>query len=354
MNPNWKKFVPAIGSPAIASAKDARSALTPNPSPEGEGSLDSLSGKLHAPKESSLRDEGLHPTVSIVIVTRNSAACVGSALASIRRQTYPADRLHTVVVDNGSSDGTVTLIRKQFPWVTLLSERNNQGFAGGCNIGMRAQSADYYALINPDAEIAPDWITTLVAVMEADRLIGVGGSKIYYGNSRVIQHAGGVVRANALTLHLGDQEVDHGQYDTQRDVDYVMGAALLIWGETARALDFLPEVYYPAYYEEVDFCTQVRRSGQRVVYVPEAVAHHADQKRPNSALSIRFLRLYHKQRYLYALRNMTTPEQRRAFRDAERLWRGQYSAHVRMRLLLSYCTLINWRWLIGRWWLLSV
>src|ERR1700694_4924074 len=120
------------------------------------------------------------PTVSIVIVTMNSAEFVGKALDSIQKQSYPADRLRTVVVDHASKDGTVERIRKDYSWVTVIAERVNHGFAGGNNIGMKAYPADYFALINPDVVLDANWLHNVIAVMEADPKIGVGGSKIFY------------------------------------------------------------------------------------------------------------------------------------------------------------------------------
>ena|SRR5579859_3469436 len=294
------------------------------------------------------------PTVTLVLVTMNSATFVGKALDSIRAQEYPADRVQVVVVDHDSHDGTQALIAQKYPWVKLVAEKVNHGFAGGNNVGMKRFPADYYALVNPDATIAPDWLQVLVNVMEADPTIGVAGSKIFYGDGKLLQHAGGMFRANALTFHLGDREPDSGQYDTMRDVDYVMGAAFVARGDLTRQLNYLPEDYFPAYFEEADFCTQVRRLGKRVVYVPKAVAWHDETHSGSGSFTAKFLRRYHKHRYLYALRNLTTHEEQVRFRDAERAWKRQYIKGFQARSLLLYSKLVNWRLLLRHPWLLSV
>jgi len=294
------------------------------------------------------------PTVSIIIVTMNSAAFVGKALDSIKALTYAADRVRTVVVDHASKDNTVALIRDGYAWVSLIAETVNHGFAGGNNVGMKRYPADYFALVNPDVVLDPNWLTHIIDVMDADANIGVGGSKIFYDGGQLLQHAGAMFHDNVLTYHLGDHEPDNGQYDVQRDVDYVMGAAMVSRGALTRELGYLPEDYFPAYYEEADFCTQVRRAGYRVVYIPKAVAYHDEKHSGSGTMSVTFLRRYHKHRYLYALRNLTTAEERLKFITMERDWRGKYANDRNSRMLLLYSKLINWRWLIRRPWLFRV
>ncbi len=292
------------------------------------------------------------PTVNIIFVTMNAARFVPKALQSIRAQTYPADRIHTIVVDNHSHDETVAILKRDFPWVELIEEKSNHGFAGGNNIGMRAREADYFALINPDAVLDPNWLTNIIDVMENDATIGVAGSKVFYSDGLTLQHAGGMFRENALTYHLGDHEHDNGQYDTLRDVDYVLGAAFMTRGKLARQLNYLPEAYFPAYYEEAEYCTRVRKLGFRVVYVPTAVAWHDEKISGSGKMTFRFLRLYHRHRYLYALRNLTTPEERERFIQAERAWRNQYAYTLNARLLLWYSKLAHWRLILRDPWLL--
>lgn len=293
------------------------------------------------------------PTINFIFVTMNAAPFVAKALRSIQAQTYPAERIHTIVVDNNSHDLTVSIIKKDFPWVELIAEKVNHGFAGGNNIGMHAHNADYFALINADAVLDPNWLTNIVNVMEAEPRIGVAGSKVFYSDGLILQHAGGMFRDNALTYHLGDHEHDNGQYNTMRDVDYVLGAAFMTRGQLARELGYLPEAYFPAYYEEAEYCTRVRKLGYRVVYVPTAVAYHDEKISGSGKMTLRFLRRYHRHRYLYALRNLTTAEERERFVKAERAWRRQYAYTLNARLLLWYSKMVHWRLILQDPWLLK-
>lgn len=295
------------------------------------------------------------PKVTLIIVTYNSAAIVGKTLESIKAQTYPEPLVQTVIVDNASQDNTVRLVRETYPWVTVIPETINHGFARGNNIALRRYHADYFALVNADVVLHPDWLAEIIRTMESDASIGVAGSKIFYGNRVLLQHTGGMFRENALTYHLGVNEFDIGQYDTQRDIDYAIGAAFVTRGGLARSLGYLPEAYF-MYFEEAEYCVRVRQAGRRVVYVPTAVAYHDEKHSQSGSFSLRFLLLYHRARYLFALRMMTTTGERQRFCRAEREWLRQSARDWRYRLLLLRSLLMNWPylktepWLIRVWW----
>lgn len=256
-----------------------------------------------------------------------------------------------MVVDNASSDGTAALVRRDFAWVNLIETGRNTGFAGGNNIGMKAYPAAYYALVNPDVVLDPGWLSALLTVMQADPSIAVAGSKVFYADGVRLQHAGAMFRDNALTYHLGDGETDHGQFDQLRDVDYVLGAAMLIRGSVAAQLDYLPEAYHPAYFEEAEFCYRARLAGYRVVYVPGAVARHDEAHSGSGKMTVRYMLRYHTRRYLFALRNFTSPAQREQFIIAERAWRRTNARGLRVNALLLVCKLANGRRLWGNGWL---
>ncbi len=294
------------------------------------------------------------PTVSLIIVTMNSAGFVGKALDSIQKLNFPRECLTTVVVDNISHDGTPDLIARDYPDVKLIRSDKNTGFAGGNNIGMRAFPADYYALVNPDVVLDSGWLRALVGVMEADSSIGVAGSKVFYADGERLQHAGAMFRGNALTYHIGDGERDNGQYDALCDCDYVIGAALLIRASVAAELNYLPEAYFPAYYEEAEFCWRTRQAGHRVVYVPQAVALHDEKHSGSGRLTLKYIRRYHTRRYLFAMRNFTTPEDRRRFTEAERAWRRENARGIRIGVLLAFCKLSNWRYILKNLWIPGV
>jgi hypothetical protein len=301
------------------------------------------------------------PSVAVILVTHCSARIVGQALDSIRALDYPPACVQVVVVDNASHDQTVPLIRQGFPEVQVMAARRNHGFAGANTLAMQRHPADYFALINPDVVLRPDWLRHAVAAMQADESIGVVGSKIFYRNRVLLQHTGGGLRDNLLTYHLGDGELDIGQYEVQRDIEYAMGAALLTRGSTAAALNYLPMAYF-MYYEEVEYCARARWGGWRVVYVPTAVAYHDERhslggaREQRTARHLRYLRRYHQSRYLFALRTLHTAADRQRFAGAERDWLRRMGSALRLRVFLGRCKLAHWRLLLRpeHRWLLAV
>jgi len=294
------------------------------------------------------------PTITAIVVTWNSSASVSHTLESIRAQRYSPGFVQTVVIDNASSDGTPALIRRNFPEVKLIAAGGNHGFARANNLAMRDCPADLFALVNPDAILHPDWLYAVVEAFHSTPEMGVLASKVFYSNRLLLQHTGGMVHPNALTYHLGDGEFDIGQYNEPYPVDYAIGAALVTRGDMAQRLGYLPEAYF-MYYEETDYCFQVRRAGYQVLYQPRAVAYH-DERHSYAYTGRRgkqFFERYHRSRYLFALRQFTTLEQRRAFIAAERVWLARSRLSLPDRWLLLRSKLSHWRKLMRNAWLLA-
>jgi len=104
-------------------------------------------------------------------------------LDSLRRVSWPADRLDVVLVDNASADGVVALVRDGYPEVTVLEAGDNLGFAGGCNLAMRdLAGVDHVALLNNDAVAEPGWLGPLVRAVESDPSVGAASSKVLFAD----------------------------------------------------------------------------------------------------------------------------------------------------------------------------
>lgn len=229
------------------------------------------------------------PTVALVIVAYHHADHLPATLAALDRLDYPAERLTTVVIDNGDGSSAEAArnwersraARQQIraearPAAPLLiiEPARNTGFAGGCNAGVAATQSDVVALINPDLEPRPDFLTRLVAPLH-DVAVGVVGAKLFYPDGRTIQHAGGYLDPHTLLAqHHGYAQHDRELFNTQRTVEFVTGAALALRRQTWNALGGLDEAFYPAYYEDVDLGLRVAQMGLEVRYEPRAVAVH--------------------------------------------------------------------------------
>jgi len=255
--------------------------------------------------------------VSIVVVSWNGEAYLGDCLDAILAQIGPDDEV--IVVDNASADGSVILVREHYPQVCLTENERNLGFAGGCNTGLRVAQGEALFILNQDAVLQVGWLDAMCTAL-ANRMVGVAGCKLLYPDGQTVQHAGGMIRwPRAISDHWGHGEQDDGRWDEPVDVDYVTGAA---WGfrrDTLEQVGELDEGFWPGYYEEVDYCFRVREAGLGIVYVPTAVAIHAESTTLSKG-SQAYLGAFHHGRLRFALKHLAAEQFLRDFAPAERAW----------------------------------
>lgn len=217
------------------------------------------------------------PTILCIILNWNGREDTLDCLASLTAVTYP--RLSTLVVDNGSTDGSVEAIRGAYPHIELIETGKNLGFAAGNNIGLRhalAQGADYVLLLNNDTVVDPDFIEQLVTVAQENDRIGIVGPTIYYhSHPNTIWSAGGAIDwRRGWTWMVGLDEKDKGQFGTTpRPVDFVTGCALMISRRALESAGLLDERFF-MYYEETEWCVRVARAGFEIRHVPAARIWH--------------------------------------------------------------------------------
>ena len=122
------------------------------------------------------------PFVSIIIVNYNGAHYLTACLQALAKQTYPSDCFEVIVSDNGSWDETASLLHKQFPWVHLLENGSNLGFAKGNNVAIRQTNGDYVVLLNNDTSPSPEWLAELIKTAQVDARAGIicGHLQLFY------------------------------------------------------------------------------------------------------------------------------------------------------------------------------
>lgn len=208
---------------------------------------------------------------SVIVLVWNGEQFIDACLSALLAQDMPAQ---VIVVDNASTDGSVACIEKFLPRVQLIRSDYNLGFAVGNNVGARAATGDVIVLLNQDTVVQPGWLRAIVETF-ADDTIGVVGCKAWYPDGKTLQHAGAFVRPDdAFAFHVGQGELDHGQYDNRADIEYVTGSALAMRRQVWDKLGGLDELFSPAFYEEIDLCFRARRAGYRVVLQPRARLIH--------------------------------------------------------------------------------
>ena len=214
--------------------------------------------------------------VSVVIPTYNLKKELLECIESIVKQDYP--NLEIVVVDNGSTDGTVksikSLIINGLTNLRLVENARNLGVTGGRNAGIKTASgrAAYLFFFDHDMVAETDMIAQLVKVAESDPKIGIVTPKIYYfGDKKRIWAAGtGINLWTGQIIFRGGE--DEGQYEEVEEVQ-VAPAAILVKRKVLDKIGGFDDIYF-ATYEDTDFCFRAKKAGFRIIYAPKAVAYH--------------------------------------------------------------------------------
>jgi GT2 family glycosyltransferase len=215
----------------------------------------------------------------IVVLNWNGLADTRALLPTLAACRVPDGwRMRTLVVDNGSTDGSVDALRREFPDIELLPLGENRRFAGGNNPGIRRaleSGADAVMLLNNDTRADPGLLEHLLLALEQDPSAGAAAPLIYFGApTRRIWFAGGrCVPALGLTSHRGIRELDEGQYRKVEETGYLTGCCLVAWRTVWEKVGVLDEGYF-IYAEDADWSLRARRAGFGLLFVPTARLWH--------------------------------------------------------------------------------
>lgn len=217
------------------------------------------------------------PRVLVLVLAWNGRVMTEACLHTVLQLDYPS--FDVLVIDNASTDGTATALRTRFgARVEVLENAHNLLFAGGMNVGLeRALAAgyDFALLLNNDTTVDPGMLRALVASAARDSRLAAVGPKIYFHDQpQTIWFAGGALSLwRGWSRHYGLREVDRGQHERERDVDYLTGCAFLVRCAALREVGLL-DTGYRMYAEDADWCFRARARGWRLVYVPGARMWH--------------------------------------------------------------------------------
>jgi GT2 family glycosyltransferase len=210
--------------------------------------------------------------VTVVIPNWNGERFLRLCLDSLRRQTFPD--FETVVVDNGSSDGSLSLVKRDFPEVQALALEKNRGFSAAVNAGIGASGAELVALLNNDTEQDPGWLAALVRAADEHPEVGFFSSKLVdFHDRRLLDGAGDALRLSGLPYRLGHGEVDRGQFDHPGYVFSACGAAAMYRREMLDDVGLFDEDFV-SYCEDGDLSFRAQLAGYRCLYVPDALVYH--------------------------------------------------------------------------------
>jgi GT2 family glycosyltransferase len=240
---------------------------------------------------------------SVIIVSLNGAKRLPACLNALSESLDAfANATETLVVDNGSNDGTSQVIKDGFPWVKLLCAERNLGFAGGNNLGIDAAEGEIVILLNDDTYPQAGWLDVLDATARQLTNWAALGCLLLYPETRDVQHAGGIIEPNALSKHIGwgDPESEWAHREPF-EADYVSGAAMAISREALDAIGTLDAKFFPIYFEETDFCVRAREAGWGIWMVPQAIVLH-DESQVTQVRSAGFYAKYQTNRIRFVLK----------------------------------------------------
>ena len=217
---------------------------------------------------------------AVVILNYNTKEYLGKFLPGLVASTEGLDA-QVIVADNASKDGSVEMMKEEFPDIPLIILEENYGFTGGYNRALSGLEAEFYVLINSDIEVPKEWLKPLLSWMDSHPECGACGPKLISYNDRTSFEyagaAGGYVDRYGYPFCRGrllqKLEKDNGQYNTPLNVLWCSGACLMVRSTVWNALGGLDSRFF-AHMGEIDLCWRMQLAGWKVTNVPESVVYH--------------------------------------------------------------------------------
>ena len=195
--------------------------------------------------------------LAIVILNWNGKNDTQACLASLPKG------LLTIVIDNGSTDGSIETLQRQFPEIVVIPTGKNLGYAGGNNVGIQYalnQDADLILLLNNDTLVDPTSISALIEETQLSPHVGIFGAyPLRMSEPAKLDHLGGIWNPQTASFHLIGLGESDG-FRTNKSLDYVCGCSILIRRSVFEAIGFFEEKFF-LFWEEADFCMRAKKAG---------------------------------------------------------------------------------------------
>jgi len=209
--------------------------------------------------------------VSIIIVNFNGEKFIEKCLKSLNNINYPPNKVEIIVVDNGSKDKSLKIIKNKFPKVKIITNPVNN-YCKSNNLGIKNSKGELIAFLNNDTKVDKNWLIELVKVIQTDKKIGVAGSKIIFHNG-LINSAGQREHPLFYFKDEGFKEEDKGQYNKTKEVESLCGCSILYKKECIKEIGSFDESLV-LYCEDVDMAIRCKKKGWKLYYAPKSVVQH--------------------------------------------------------------------------------
>ncbi len=247
--------------------------------------------------------------LAIIVVNWNVCEVLRACLKSLHDHAATLHRQAVIVVDNASTDGSVEMVRREFPDAYLIANTTNRGYTGGNNVGLFAAARmmdegermkrdtssfipqpSYFLILNPDTEVTPGALDAMLVYADANPDVGVLGPQLRYPDGSVQSSkrhfptlATAIFESTPLQRFAPPTLLHHFYArgcadDAVCDVDWLVGAVLLVRREAYDKVGALDEATFFMYSEEIDWCKRIKDAGWRVVYFPRATIVHYEGK----------------------------------------------------------------------------
>ncbi len=227
------------------------------------------------------------PKIAIIILNYQGLENTLSCLDSLRRVKSGNFKIETIVVDNGSGDGSAEALSR-LQDIHLISLERNLGYSGGNNAGIKEaikRGADYLLILNNDTLVDSNLLTELLSGAKKADIIS---PKIYFAKGfefhknrykttdlgKIIWYAGGKIDwQNIIGIHVGVDEVDRGQFATSKEINYATGACMFVKRKVWEKIGYFDEKYF-LYLEDMDFCVRAKKANLSIMFAPQAIIWH--------------------------------------------------------------------------------
>jgi GT2 family glycosyltransferase len=228
---------------------------------------------------------GVQPEISVIIVNLNTRELLDACLASVEPERATVS-LEVIVIDNGSSDGSVRMVEEKYPAAMLVKNVRNEGFARPNNEGLRRSRGRFLLLLNSDTVVRPGAFRRMADFLEAHPDAGACGPRLIYPDGRLQYSAKGfptvwthfcdmtgLDRLFPASRLFGRGEMRYFDYEHEGTADHLMAAAFLVRRETYEQVGELDE-RFAIYYNDMDWCFRMVRAGWTIWYLPDAIVEH--------------------------------------------------------------------------------
>lgn len=233
------------------------------------------------------------PKVSIIMVNYNGKTDLESCLESLKKQTY--SDFEIIIVDNGSTDGSVEFLKTRFPYVKVIETGQNLGFGAGNNVGIRHSRGEHIVFTNYDVEFEPDWLSRMIEAASSDKEIGLVAPKILlYDHREVVNTCGLSFQYTGHAFSKG-ANMHSGTFSEREEIASVSGCAFLIKKEVLDQIGLFDEEFqnfgrfFHSSLEDIDLAWRAQLAGYKVLFEPAAVMYHKYIQKPLTPIRYYYL-----------------------------------------------------------------